>query len=199
MAPSDERILSFSTMALDSAPPPSAASSEQKSESFILHRTPLPPPVAVSGEGSYIILEDGKKVLDAVGGAAVACIGYSHPKVKQAIKDQLDKLSCEFATRLTSETTLKELQMCTTAKCPTNRLRRWRRSWSRQAGARLALLDLSLEVRPHGCPRKIKRATNACACYLKGSEAMEGALKLARQVSRQVLTRPVSWLMVEIH
>lgn len=30
------------------------------------------------------------------GGAAVVCIGNGHPVVKQAIKDQVDKLSCEF-------------------------------------------------------------------------------------------------------
>jgi adenosylmethionine-8-amino-7-oxononanoate aminotransferase len=60
----------------------------------ILHRTPLPPPVAARAEGIYIDLEDGRRVIDAVGGAAVACIGNNHPKVLQAIKDQVDKMSC---------------------------------------------------------------------------------------------------------
>lgn len=63
--------------------------------SAILHRTPWRPPVAVSAEGIYVTLEDGQTVIDAVGGAAVACIGNGHPKVVQAIKDQADKVSCE--------------------------------------------------------------------------------------------------------
>lgn len=62
--------------------------------SSILHRTPWQPPVAESAHGIYITLEDGTRLIDAVGGAAVACIGNSHPKVMQAIKDQVDKVSC---------------------------------------------------------------------------------------------------------
>ena len=60
----------------------------------ILHRTPWQPPVAESAQGIYITLEDGTLLIDAVGGAAVTCIGNSHPKVMQAIKDQVDKVSC---------------------------------------------------------------------------------------------------------
>ena len=60
----------------------------------ILHRTPWQPPVAESAHGIYITLEDGKQLIDAVGGAAVTCVGNSHPKVMQAIKDQVDKVSC---------------------------------------------------------------------------------------------------------
>jgi 4-aminobutyrate aminotransferase-like enzyme len=62
----------------------------------ILHRTPWQPPVAVSGQGIYITLEDGQEVIDAVGGAAVACIGNGHPVVSEAIKEQVDKLACEW-------------------------------------------------------------------------------------------------------
>lgn len=60
----------------------------------ILHRTPWQPPVAESAEGIYITLEGGKQLIDAVGGAAVTCVGNSHPKVMQTIKDQVDKVSC---------------------------------------------------------------------------------------------------------
>ena len=60
----------------------------------ILHRTPWRPPVARSAEGSYVTLEDGRVLLDAVGGAAVACIGNGHPEVVNAIKEQVDKVSC---------------------------------------------------------------------------------------------------------
>lgn len=60
----------------------------------ILHRTPWTPPVAVRGEGIYIELEDGHRVIDGAGGAAVSCIGTSHPKVIAAMKGQLDTLTC---------------------------------------------------------------------------------------------------------
>ena len=60
----------------------------------ILHRTPWQPPVAELAHGIYIILEDGTHLIDGVGGAAVTCVGNSHPKVMRAIKDQVDKVSC---------------------------------------------------------------------------------------------------------
>jgi adenosylmethionine-8-amino-7-oxononanoate aminotransferase len=60
----------------------------------ILHRTPWRPPVARSAEGIYINLEDGTRLLDAVGGAAVSCIGMGNETVKNAIKEQVDKVPC---------------------------------------------------------------------------------------------------------
>lgn len=60
----------------------------------ILHRTPWRPPVARSAHGIYVELEDGRTIIDGVGGAAVACIGNGHPAVVQAIKDQVEKMSC---------------------------------------------------------------------------------------------------------
>lgn len=69
------------------------ASSELKPTS-IIHRTPWRPPVAVSGEGIYIELQDGRRLIDGVGGAAVTCLGTNHPKIIQAIKDQVDRVPC---------------------------------------------------------------------------------------------------------
>ncbi|KAI0333868.1 PLP-dependent transferase [Cubamyces sp. BRFM 1775] len=69
----------------------------------ILHRTPWRPPVASSAEGIYITLEDGKQLIDAVGGAAVACIGNGHPAVKKAIKEQVDKVSYVYNMQLSNE------------------------------------------------------------------------------------------------
>ncbi|KAI6126478.1 PLP-dependent transferase [Pisolithus croceorrhizus] len=63
----------------------------------ILHRTPWQPPVAVAAEGLYIDLEDGQRLIDGVGGAC------SHPKVIQAIKDQLDTLTYVYNMQLSSE------------------------------------------------------------------------------------------------
>ena len=36
-------------------------------------------PVAVAGDGCYIIDSDGKRYLDGSGGAAVSCLGHNHP------------------------------------------------------------------------------------------------------------------------
>jgi len=82
------------------SPLTSTAASEQTvlivRPTSILHRTPWRPPVAVSGEGIYITLEDGRKVIDGAGGAAVTCLGNGHPEPVKAIKAQVDKLSCEL-------------------------------------------------------------------------------------------------------
>ncbi|HEV8513121.1 MAG TPA: aspartate aminotransferase family protein [Cyclobacteriaceae bacterium] len=42
-------------------------------------------------EGVYLISPDGKKYIDMISGIGVSNIGHRHPKVVQAIKDQLDK------------------------------------------------------------------------------------------------------------
>lgn len=63
----------------------------------ILYRTPWRPPVAKSAHGMYVELEDGRTVYDAVGGAAVACIGNGHPAVVKAMKDQIDRVSCVYS------------------------------------------------------------------------------------------------------
>jgi len=60
----------------------------------ILHRTPWTPPVAIATDGVYIDLEDGRRVIDGIGGAAVTCVGGKHPKVVKALKDQIDVMSC---------------------------------------------------------------------------------------------------------
>lgn len=39
-------------------------------------------------------MEDGRVLMDAVGGAAVSCVGNGHPEVITALKDQVEKLAC---------------------------------------------------------------------------------------------------------
>jgi len=51
------------------------------------------PPVAVAGEGCYVIDADGKRYLDGSGGAAVSCLGHNNRYVKEAIKQQIDDLA----------------------------------------------------------------------------------------------------------
>ncbi|ARE39259.1 Adenosylmethionine-8-amino-7-oxononanoate aminotransferase [Rhodovulum sp. P5] len=61
------------------------------------------PPVAVSGDGCYLIDASGKRYLDASGGAAVSCLGHSDQAVIDAIKTQLDTLAFAHTGFFTSE------------------------------------------------------------------------------------------------
>jgi hypothetical protein len=56
--------------------------------SRVLHRSGAIPPVAVSGEGIYLHLADGRAMIDASGGAAVACLGHGNRRVAEAIGRQ---------------------------------------------------------------------------------------------------------------
>ncbi len=60
----------------------------------VFHRhTRLDPARAVGGDGIYIIDAEGKRYLDASGGAAVSCLGHSDEDVRKAIKDQVDEIA----------------------------------------------------------------------------------------------------------
>ena len=100
------------------------------------------PPVAVRGDGVYIIDAHGKRYLDASGGAAVSSLGHNHPRVIEAIKAQLDSLAFAHTGFFTSE--------------PAERL----------ADELIA-----------GAPDGLERVYFVSG----GSEAVEAALKIARQ------------------
>ncbi|KAF7336663.1 RING-type domain-containing protein [Mycena venus] len=88
--------------ALVSSPAPSNGKVAPRATS-ILHRTPWIPPVAVAADGLYIELESGQKLLDAMGGAAVACLGMNHPVVNKALKDQIDRVSYVYNMQLSNQ------------------------------------------------------------------------------------------------
>ncbi len=109
----------------------------------IFHRQPRASlPTAVKGDGCYILDDTGKRYLDASGGAAVSCLGHSHPAVIDAIKRQLDNIAFAHSAFFTTE--------------PAE-----------------ALADYLIERAP-GDLDKVYLVSG-------GSEAMEAALKLARQ------------------
>lgn len=60
-------------------------------------------PIAVRGDGAYVIDSEGKRYLDASGGAAVSCLGHSHGAVIRAIKDQVDRLPYAHTSFFTNE------------------------------------------------------------------------------------------------
>jgi adenosylmethionine-8-amino-7-oxononanoate aminotransferase len=64
------------------------------SSTHIVHRSlRAMPPVAVGGEGIWLIDAAGKRYLDASGGAAVSCLGHGHPDVIAAMHAQIDALA----------------------------------------------------------------------------------------------------------
>ncbi len=70
----------------------------------VFHRhTKAQLPIAVSGEGCYLIDATGKRYLDGSSGAAVSCLGHRHPEIIQAIKDQADKLAYAHTSFFTTE------------------------------------------------------------------------------------------------
>jgi adenosylmethionine-8-amino-7-oxononanoate aminotransferase len=111
--------------------------------SHVFYRQPKQAyPVAVRGEGIEIIDRDGKRYLDASGGAAVSCLGHSHPRVIAAIQAQATRLAYAHSSFFTSE--------------PAE-----------------ALADHLIERAPAGMNRVYYTSG--------GSEAVEAALKMARQ------------------
>lgn len=99
-------------------------------------------PVAARGDGVYIFDQLGKSYLDASGGAAVSCLGHSHPAIRAALHEQIDQLAYAHTGFFTTE-------------------------------AAQDLADKLVEAAPG----------NLEHVYLVsgGSEAVEAALKLARQ------------------
>jgi adenosylmethionine-8-amino-7-oxononanoate aminotransferase len=109
----------------------------------ILHRNAnAAMPVAVGGKGVELFDTNGKRYIDASGGAAVSCLGHGHPDVLAALHAQLDKLAYAHTAFFTTEVAE-------------------------------TLADRLVEDAPEGLDH----------VYLVsgGSEAVEAALKMARQ------------------
>lgn len=99
-------------------------------------------PVAVRGEGCFLIDSDGRRYLDACGGAAVSCLGHSESRVQAAVAAQVAQLPFAHTSFFTSE--------------PAERL-----------------AQQLVEMAPAGLTRVYPVSG--------GSEAVEAAIKLARQ------------------
>ena len=69
-------------------------------------------PVAVAGEGCYIIDFDGKRYLDGSGGAAVSCLGHGHPAVIEAVRSQVGDLAFAHTGFFTSEPAGRGIASC---------------------------------------------------------------------------------------
>lgn len=72
--------------------------------SRVLHRSLREtPPMAIGGEGVYLFAEDGRRVIDASGGAAVSCLGHQHPRVIAAMAKQASTLAYAHTAFFSSE------------------------------------------------------------------------------------------------
>ena len=60
-------------------------------------------PVAVGGDGPYLIDASGKRYLDACGGAAVSCLGHSDAAVIAAVQQQVGQLAYAHSAFFTTE------------------------------------------------------------------------------------------------
>ncbi len=104
-----------------------------------LHTTP---PRAVAGQGMYLVDAQGRRYLDACGGAAVSCLGHGHPEVLEAMHRQIDQLAYAHTSFFTTEVAE-------------------------------TLADQLVRTAPEG--------VSHVYFVSGGSEAMEAAMKLARQ------------------
>ncbi|KAL8709278.1 MAG: hypothetical protein Q9225_007478 [Loekoesia sp. 1 TL-2023] len=72
-------------------------------KSSILHGSLTAQPLHVeSAKGSYLYLDNGKRILDASSGAAVACIGRCDERVRKVMYEQMAKVSYIHAQTYTS-------------------------------------------------------------------------------------------------
>lgn len=86
---------------------------EPKTASAVLHRSlHVDPLKVVASSGNYLHLSNGQRILDATGGAAVACVGHGNEVVKKAILRQMNEVSyCHslFYATSSGEALAKEL------------------------------------------------------------------------------------------
>ena len=73
-------------------------------KSRVLHRSLREtPPKAIGGEGIWLIAQDGRRILDGSGGAAVSCLGHQHPRVLAAMAKQASQLAYAHTGFFSSE------------------------------------------------------------------------------------------------
>ena len=62
------------------------------SDNHLAHTTPFPMNIEItSADGIYLFDGNGKRYTDLISGIAVSNLGHNNPKIKQAIKEQVDK------------------------------------------------------------------------------------------------------------
>ncbi len=60
-------------------------------------------PIAVEAQGAWMTDAEGRRYLDASGGAAVSCLGHGHPDVLAAMHRQIDRVAYAHTSFFTTE------------------------------------------------------------------------------------------------
>jgi 4-aminobutyrate aminotransferase len=74
-------------------PGPKAKEVIERDRKFLMTTTKSAPVVAESGSGVWITDVDGNRLLDFAAGVGVNALGYAHPEVVRAVRDQVGRLS----------------------------------------------------------------------------------------------------------
>jgi 4-aminobutyrate aminotransferase len=74
-------------------PGPKAQAVIARDQAILMTTTKTAPIVAESGEGVWITDVDGNRLLDFSSGVAVNAVGYAHPEVVRAVREQVGRLS----------------------------------------------------------------------------------------------------------
>ena len=74
-------------------------------------------PVVVGGRGIELVTADGRRFIDACGGAAVSCLGHGHPAVTRAIARQAGTIAYAHTSFFTNEPA-EALADCLAAAAP---------------------------------------------------------------------------------
>lgn len=70
----------------------------------VFHRNPkITMPTVKAGHGIELIDQNGKRYIDASGGAAVSCLGHSHQAVIQAIHEQIEAVAYAHTSFFTND------------------------------------------------------------------------------------------------
>jgi adenosylmethionine-8-amino-7-oxononanoate aminotransferase len=70
----------------------------------VFHRsTRERPPIAVRAEGIFLFDAEGRRYIDACGGAAVSCLGHGHPAVLVAMREQASRIEYAHTGFFTTE------------------------------------------------------------------------------------------------
>lgn len=73
-------------------PPPIESTPISASASNVMHRSLSHSPLlAKRASGINIYTSTGQRIIDATSGAAVSCLGHSHPAIVEAMKNHLDE------------------------------------------------------------------------------------------------------------
>jgi hypothetical protein len=76
-------------------------------------------PVVVGGRGIELIAADGRRFIDACGGAAVSCLGHGHPAVAREIARQAETIAYAHTSFFTNEPA-EALADCLAAAAPSS-------------------------------------------------------------------------------